>query len=94
MGELANNIHTSNVVDNNRFLFLVIPDEDEEDDIVTWEGSIKQMTKFHKKHIDHVKSDLVKQMNELSLHLDRNSERAIMQDIELKKSVNSVNTRM
>ena len=41
MGELANNIHQDEEVDEERFLFVITPDEDEQDNIETWEGSIK-----------------------------------------------------
>ena len=41
MGELANNIHQDGEVDEERFLFVITPDEDEQDNIETWEGSIK-----------------------------------------------------
>ena len=41
MGELASNIHTDGDVDDNRFLFVITPDEDEIDSLDSWEGSIK-----------------------------------------------------
>ena len=41
MGELANNIHQDGEVDEERFLFVITPDEDEQDNVETWEGSIK-----------------------------------------------------
>ena len=41
MSELAFNIHTDSDVDSNRFLFVITPDEDEEGDMESWEGSIK-----------------------------------------------------
>ena len=52
MSELASNIHTSGEVDDQRFIFVITPIEDEHDSLETWEGSIKQMTKFHQKQID------------------------------------------
>ena len=70
MGELASNIHTSGEVDDNRFLFVITPDEDEHDSLESWEGSIKQMTKFHQKQIDQVEHKLSKQIIELSNKVD------------------------
>ena len=34
-----------------RFLFVVTPDEDEQDELSTWEGSISQMSKITEKRI-------------------------------------------
>ena len=45
------------------------------------------MTKFHQKQIDQVKSDLGKQIIELSNQIEKSSERDIAQDRDLKKSV-------
>ena len=87
MGELASNIHTDGDVDDNRFLFVITPDEDEIDSLDSWEGSIKQMTKFHQKQLDQAKSDLGKQIIELSNKIDQSSDRDIAQDRELKKTV-------
>ena len=47
MGELAGNIHSDSEGDFSRFLIVVSPNEDEQDSFGSWEGSIKQMTKFH-----------------------------------------------
>ena len=90
MGELASNIHTSGEVDDNRFLFVITPDEDEHDSLESWEGSIKQMTKFHQKQIDQVESNLSKQIIELSNKVDQSSDRDIAQDRELKKTVQTL----
>ena len=49
MSELAFNIHTQEDPNEYRFLFIVTPDEDEQDSLETWEGSIKQMTKLNQK---------------------------------------------
>ena len=57
LSDLAANIHQSESQDNEvgeeteRFLFVVTPDEDEQDELSTWEGSISQMSKFTEKQI-------------------------------------------
>ena len=48
MSELADSIHDdSDLSDDKRFLFVVSPDEVEQDSTLTWEGSIKQMSKIN-----------------------------------------------
>ena len=46
MGELANNIKDDEE-DNAIFLFFVQPEEDDQDELGSWEGSIKQMNKLN-----------------------------------------------
>ena len=52
LGDLSSNIHQSETQDNEseekeeRFLFVVTPDDDEQDELSTWEGSISQMSKI------------------------------------------------
>ena len=54
---LSTNIHQIETSDNEvvekieRFLFVVTPDDEERDDINTWEGSITQMRKINEKRI-------------------------------------------
>ena len=90
MGELASNIHTSGKVDDKRFLFVITPDEDEHDSLETWEGSIKQMTKFHQRQIDQVENNLSKQIIALSNKVDQSSEKDISQIRELRKTVQTL----
>ena len=57
LGDLSSNIYLTETQDNEvgenieRFLFVVTPDDDEQDEINTWEGSISQMSKINEKRI-------------------------------------------
>ena len=50
MGELASTI-VDKKKDYNRFMYCIMTDEQDEDEIGEWEGSIKQMSKLLDKRI-------------------------------------------
>ena len=41
MGEMANSMKSKDEEDRNHFMYVVTPDEQEEDETGSWEGSIK-----------------------------------------------------
>ena len=73
---------------NDRFLFVVTPNDDEQDELGTWEGSIRQMRKTTDKRISKLEASLVKQISSLSDQAEQSSKRDIAQDSALKQLVN------
>ena len=51
---------------NDRFLFVVTPNDDEQDELGTWEGSIRQMSKIMESRISKLEVSLAKQITSLS----------------------------
>ena len=91
LGDLSANIHQSeaqvNHVDDKieRFLFVVTPDEDECDELNTWEGSISQMSKITEKRISQLETKLEKKLNSIVEQAEQSSKRDIAQDKDLKQ---------
>ena len=75
---------------NDRFLFVVTPDDDDQDELGTWEGSIRQMSKITDKRISKLEVSLVKQITSLSDQAEQSSKRDIAQDSALKLMVNQM----
>ena len=46
------------------FFFIVTPDENEDDDIVNWEGSIRQMSKLTEKRIGALEKKMDKKFDQ------------------------------
>ena len=51
LGELASNIYTY-MQDKDVFLFVVFPTEMDQDELGSWEGSIKQMNRLNQKNTE------------------------------------------
>ena len=61
MGELSSNLKSGGEKSQRKhFLFVVTPDEVEEDDMASWEGTIKQMTRVHDRSMQNLKTELDK----------------------------------
>lgn len=86
MGELSSTIYDSEK-DNERFMFCITPDEQDEDELGEWEGSIKQMSKLMDKRITVLELKLNKSLLELKDGAEMSSQRDIAQDRDLKQSV-------
>ena len=91
LGDLSANIHhretqKSEVDENNeRFLFVVTPDEDEKDELSTWEGSISQISRVTEKRITQLEVKLEKRLNSITEQVESSSKRDIAQDKDLKQ---------
>ena len=64
MGELSSTI-SDKKIDNKRFMFVVTPDEQDEDEYGSWEGSIKQMSRLMDKRITRLEVKMNKSLKEL-----------------------------
>ena len=67
LGDLSDNIRKidkllgrKDVDKNDRFLFVVTPDDDEQGELGSWEGSIMQMSKITEKRIFQLEVNLIK----------------------------------
>ena len=83
LGDLSADIHQSEALDSEaefkteRFLFVVTPDEDERDELSTWEGSISQMSKINEKRISLLQTALEKKLNNITEQAEQSSKRDI-----------------
>ena len=72
LGDLSANIYQSTTHGHEedrpveRFLFVVTPDEDEQDPLGSWEGSISQMSKITEKRISQLEIKLDKRLSSLT----------------------------
>ena len=91
LGDLSANIHQIETQDSEvnentvGFLFVVTPDEDEQDELSTWEGSISQMSKITEKRISQLETKLEKRLNGITEQVESFSKRDLAQDKELKQ---------
>ena len=65
VSELAHNIHSDSSVDLQRFIFVVTTDENDSDELGTWEGSIKQMNRLVDKRISSLQESMLKEIKDL-----------------------------
>ena len=66
-------IQALNMVDdshNDDFMFLITPDEVDESDIESWEGSIKRMNRLSKAHMEDIKESLDNKITSLSDYIE------------------------
>ena len=57
--------------DEKNFLFVVTPDDDGEDDGVTWEGTVRQLTRFTERRVSKMEASVNKQLQEIKSQADR-----------------------
>ena len=69
------------------FMFLVTPDELDETDVESWEGSIKRMNRLSKQHMEEIKGTLDNKITSLSDRIDANSRRDAAQDRDLRRII-------
>ena len=55
---------------NDDFMFLITPDELDESDIESWEGSIKRMNRLSKAHMEEIKESLDTKITSLSDYIE------------------------
>ena len=87
VSELAHNIHSDSSVDLQRYIFVVTTDENDSDELGTWEGSIKQMNRLVDKRITSLEAKIDKRMDAIENQAQVSSQRDIAQDKDLKKNV-------
>ena len=69
------------------FMYYVTPDEEEDVDLGSWEGTIKKMTSFYEKTMTQIRSDISSKIVELQDHVDQNAKQDVVQDRDLKRQV-------
>ena len=65
VSELAHNIHSDSDVDHQRFIFVITTDENDSDELGSWEGSIKQMNRLVDKRISSLQESMLKEIKDL-----------------------------
>ena len=86
MGELADVIKEKEV-DPKCFMFVVTPDEKDDDEFGSWEGSIKQMNKIFHKRVTSLRSRIDNLIQQLEHHSELSDQRDEAQDKDMKKQV-------
>ena len=61
----------------NHFLFIVTPDEADESDAESWEGSIKRMSKLSSSHMEEIKTTLDTKIDALSDFIEQNEKKDV-----------------
>ena len=74
-----------------RFLFVVTPDDDERDELSTWEGSINQINKNFDKRTSLLQTSVEKRLNDITEQVEQFSRRDMAQDKDLKQCINLMN---
>ena len=72
---------------NEHFLFLITPDELDESDVESWEGSIKRMSRLSSQHMEEIKETLNFKIDSLSEYIEQNSKRDVAQDRDLRRII-------
>ena len=68
-------------------MYYVTPDEDDDVDLGSWEGTISRMISAFEKNMTEVKADIGNQIVELQDHVDQNAKQDEVQDKDLKRQV-------
>ena len=72
---------------NRQFMYLITPDEVDESDAESWEGSIKRMSRLSSQHMEEIKTALDAKIDSLSSSIEQNSKRDIAQDRDLRRII-------
>ena len=62
---------------NEHFLFLITPDEVDESDVESWEGSIKRMSRLSSQHMEEIKTTLDAKIESLWGFIETNFKRDV-----------------
>ena len=66
---------------------MITPDEVDENDIDSWEGSIKRMSRLSHQHMEQIQSNLDAKIVELSEYIQQNAKRDVAQDRDFRRIV-------
>ena len=72
---------------NDHFLFVITPDEVDDSEVDSWEGSIKRMSRLSNQHMEEIKITLEAKIDSMWDFIEKNFKRDVAQDTDLRRII-------